>query len=364
MSDPSTDPVPASTPASQSQACRGPRSDFLRSLPGESHSETFPVYEPAPLPAPRYRLPLLLLLLTFCTTVLVGSRLQFNFDHQLDAFAAGDELLPLFPVQWLWQNPRLLLRGVPFSLSLMSILLAHELGHYVYCRRYRVRATLPIFIPAPTLIGTLGAFIRIGGLIPSRQALFDIGIAGPIAGFVVAVPTMLAGLALSHPTASVSDPDLQFGFPLVFHLAHLLLHRVFSQGGGPSLAHYYLHPVAVAAWAGMLATALNLLPGGQLDGGHLAFAVSPRLHRFLSHGMIFSLVVLGWFFWVGWLVWAILLALSSLRQPRVPRRPKLGTSRRRMAVLALAMLALTFTPAPVANATFAAVVHQMRHGNR
>jgi membrane-associated protease RseP (regulator of RpoE activity) len=311
----------------------------------------------------RYRLPLLLLLVTFCTTVLVGSRLQFNFDHHLEAFATGNEILPLLPVQWIWQSPRLLLRGVPFSLALMSILLVHELGHYLYCRRYQVRATLPFFIPAPTLIGTLGAFIRIGGRIPSRAALFDIGIAGPIAGFVIAVPTMVVGLALSHPVAGVSDPDLQFGFPLVFQLGHILLHHVLSHGG-PSLVHYYLHPVAIAAWAGMLATALNLLPGGQLDGGHIVFAVSPRLHRFLSLGMIGTLLVLSWFFWVGWMVWAILLALSGLQQPRVPRHPSVGGKRRRLALVALAMLVLTFTPAPVANATFPQVAHLMKHEGR
>ncbi len=315
-----------------------------------------------PLPQPRYRLNLLLLLITFCTTVLVGSRLQFNFDRQLAAFTTGDELLPLFPLQWIWQSPRLLLRGLPFSLALMSILGAHELGHYLYCRRYRVRATLPFFIPAPTLIGTLGAFIRIGGPIPSREALFDIGIAGPIAGFVLAVPIMLAGLALSHPVHGFSDPDLQFGFPLIFQLGHVLLHRGLSQSA-PSLAHYYLHPVAIAAWAGMLATALNLLPGGQLDGGHLVFAVSSRLHRFLSRGMIASLVVLSWFFWVGWLLWAVLLTLSGLRQPHVPRRPTLGPGRRRLALLALALLVLTFTPAPIVHATFADAAYELLHSN-
>ena len=318
-------------------------------------------YRPIPLPQPRYRLNLALLLITFCTTVLVGSRLQFNFDRQLAAFATGNELLPLFPLHWVWQSPRLLLGGLPFSLALMSILGAHELGHYLYCRRYYVRATLPFFIPAPTLIGTLGAFIRIGGPIPSRMALFDIAIAGPIAGFVPAVPIMLAGLALSHPVAGVSDPDLQFGFPLIFQVGHLLLHRVFSHAGGPSLAHYYLHPVAIAAWAGMLATALNLLPGGQLDGGHLVFAVSPRLHRYLSRGMILSLVALAWFCWVGWLLWALLLALSSLRQPHVPRRPELGPGRRRLTLLALAMLVLTFTPAPIVHATFSDAAYEMLH---
>ncbi len=171
----------------------------------ESISDSLPENVAAPprehAPRLRWRLPLLLLLLTFCTTVLVGSRLQYNFNHNLEAFASGNEVLPLFPVQWLWQSPRQLLLGVPFSLAIMGILLAHELGHYFCCRRYGVRATLPFFIPAPTLIGTLGAFIRIGGYIESRAALFDIGIAGPIAGFVVAVPTMLAGLAMSHPIA-------------------------------------------------------------------------------------------------------------------------------------------------------------------
>jgi Zn-dependent protease len=353
MPDFSTDPVPG---------------DFLRAdrLPAGTplfyRPAGFPAaYEPAPLPRPRYRLPLLLLLVTFCTTVLVGSRLQFNFDHHLHAFATGNELLPLFPVHWLWQSPRLLLRGIPFSLAIMSILLAHELGHYLYCRRYRVRATLPFFIPAPTLIGTLGAFIRIGGPIPSRAALFDIGIAGPIAGFIVAVPTMIAGLAMSHPVAGFSDPDLQFGFPLIFQLGHLLL-RLFSHAGGPSLAHYYLHPIALAAWAGMLATALNLLPGGQLDGGHLVYAVSPRLHRYLSRGMILLLLAMSWFCWVGWLVWAVLLALSALQHPRVPRRPGLGRARRRMALVAIAMLVLTFTPAPIAHANFAQFAHMVRPG--
>jgi membrane-associated protease RseP (regulator of RpoE activity) len=347
-------------------------SDFIPdSLPGNSVAyarlsgpNSTPDSTPDSTPKLRYRIPLLLLLATFCTTVLVGSRLQFNFNHNLEAFAAGSETMPLFPVHWLWQNPRQLLLGLPFSLAILSILLAHEMGHYLYCRRYRVRATLPFFIPAPTLIGTLGAFIRIGGRIESRAALFDIGIAGPIAGFVVAVPTMLAGLALSRPVAGFSDPDLQFGFPLIFQLGHLLLHHVFSTQAGPPLAHYYLHPVALAGWAGMLATSLNLLPGGQLDGGHIVFAVSPQLHRFFSRSMIASLLVMAWFFWVGWFVWAILLALSGLRQPHVPQWPGVGRRRKRLSLLALAMLILTFTPAPVANSTFPQVARMIKHGNR
>jgi Zn-dependent protease len=305
----------------------------------------------------RYGLPLLLLLLTFCTTVLVGSRLQFNFNHNLEAFSSGNDFIPLFPVQWLWQSPRLFLLGVPFSLAIMGILLAHEMGHYSYCRRYGVRATLPFFIPAPTLIGTMGAFIRISGYIESRAALFDIGIAGPIAGFIVAVPTMFAGLAMSRPIAGISDQDLQFGFPLIFHLSHALLHH-----GGPALAHYYLHPVAIAGWAGMLATSLNLLPGGQLDGGHLVFAVSPNLHRFLSYGIVGALVMMAWFFWVGWMIWAILLALSGLQKPSVPRWPGVGGFRQKMSLVALAILLLSFTPAPIMNDSFPQVAHRIKQG--
>jgi membrane-associated protease RseP (regulator of RpoE activity) len=328
-----------------------------------------PIYESLPETAPalpresgiplRYGLPLLLLLLTFCTTVLVGSRLQYNFNNNLEAFAIGDDLLPLFPVQWFWESPRQLLLGVPFSLAIMGILLSHELGHYFYCRHYGVRATLPFFIPAPTLIGTLGAFIRIGGFIESRAALFDIGIAGPIAGFIVAVPTMFAGLAMSHPVPVSSDPELQFGFPLIYQLAHTLLHH-----GGPALTHYYLHPVALAGWAGMLATALNLLPGGQLDGGHIVFSISPNLHKYLSWAVVGVLVVMAWYFWVGWMIWAFLLALSGLQQPSVPTWPGVGRGRRRLALLALAILVLTFTPAPVANSTFPQVAHMIKHGSR
>jgi len=307
---------------------------------------------------PRLLLPLALLLLTFCTTVIVGARLQYNFDNDLHAFA-GDELLPLFPLQWLWQEPARLLLGIPFSLAIMSILLAHELGHYGFCRRYRVRATLPFFIPAPTLIGTFGAFIRIRGYIRSRAALFDIGIAGPIAGFVVAVPLLFDGLALSRPVADVSDPYVQFGYPLIFQLAHGLLHP-----GAPSLEHYYLHPVAIAAWAGMLATALNLLPGGQLDGGHLVFAVAPRLHHTVSWIVVGGLVAMAWFYWGGWLVWAGLLALSGLRKPGVPSRPGVGRVRHALSLVALAMLVLTFTPAPVLHSSFAQLVWAMTHAVR
>src|ERR1700751_4998061 len=149
-----------------------------------------------PRPRERYWIHILLLVATCFTTLIVGARMQFNFLHNLPPFTAGDEYLPFFPVGWALSHPSRLLLGIPFSATLLTILLAHEMGHYLLCRYYGVRATLPFFIPAPTLIGTLGAVIRIKGPIRSRTALFDIGIAGPIAGFVVAVTTLAGAMLL------------------------------------------------------------------------------------------------------------------------------------------------------------------------
>ena len=150
-----------------------------------------------------YWLHLLLLLLTMLTTLIVGAQIGDNFLRGLPAFTLGDGFLPLFHPQWIWEHPIRLLLGVPFSTTLMAILLAHEFGHFFLCEKYGINATLPFFIPAPTLIGTLGAFIRIKSPIHSRRALFDVGVAGPIAGFVVALPLLLVGLALSKPLVPV-----------------------------------------------------------------------------------------------------------------------------------------------------------------
>src|SRR5438445_3598082 len=163
----------------------------------------------------------MLFLATIFTTLVVGARMEFNFLHNLAVFSLNDDALPLFPVRWALAEPSRLLLGVPFASTLMLILLAHEMGHYLCCRYYGVFATLPFFIPAPTLIGTLGAFIRIRSPIRSRTALFDIGIAGPIAGFVVGAMVLIASLALSQPLLAVSDIPL--GYPLIFELLHRLL---------------------------------------------------------------------------------------------------------------------------------------------
>src|SRR5260370_39394264 len=181
-----------------------------------------PVYA-ARQPHPRYWLHALLLLLTCFTTLVVGAHMQPNFALGRPAFLLDDNS-PLFRLPWALQQPSRLLLGIPFAGTLMLILLAHEMGHYLYCRHYGVWATLPFFIPAPTLIGTFGAFIRIRSPIRSRTALFDIGIAGPIAGFVVAVAVLSVSLGFSKPIPlGLPNPDLEIGFPLIFHLLHRLL---------------------------------------------------------------------------------------------------------------------------------------------
>ena len=309
------------------------------------------------IPPPRqsWWLYVVFLLLTLLSTTVVGARMEFHYLHNQPVFSLDDDFLSPF-VTWI-AHPSELLPGLPFSLTLMFILFSHEMGHYLYARHYRVYATPPFFVPFPSLIGTLGAFIRIKGSIPSRAALFDIGIAGPIAGFIPACVALVYGLSLSHPIAASAASDFQLGFPLAFHLAARLLNVATPL---PALS---LHPVAAAAWVGMFATALNLLPGGQLDGGHIVFSVSPRLHRWISLLTVFALIPLGKYLWTGWFLWAVLLALT-LRHPRVPHYPDVSGRRRALALCAALMLVLAFTPAPFTHSSGREVWPQIRDGSR
>jgi membrane-associated protease RseP (regulator of RpoE activity) len=300
----------------------------------------------------RYWLHLLLFAATVFTTLIVGARLQYNFSRGLPQFSSQDDL---FPVQWALEQPSRLLLGIPFSAALLAILLAHEMGHFVYAQRNRVYATLPFFLPAPTLIGTLGAFIRIRSPIRSRAALFDIGIAGPIAGFVVAVPVLLVSLLLSRPlSAEPSQSILSLGYPLVFQLAWNVLHP----HAALHLGQLSLSPLAIAAWVGMFATSLNLLPGGQLDGGHIIYALSPRFHKNISRLTVLALVPMGIFFWTGWLVWAVLLLVTLMRHPHVPNYPPLDSKRKLLALVALLMFALTLIPEPFAGSGLWPMLHE------
>jgi Peptidase family M50 len=293
----------------------------------------------------RYWLHILLLLLTLLTTTMVGAGLQHSFNNDISVLSNSNDALPLFPIIWIWNNPGNLLLGLPFSLTLMGILLAHEMGHYYFCLRYGIQATLPYFIPAPTLIGTLGAFIRIKSRIHSRAALFDVGIAGPIAGFVAAVPVLLVSMFLARPTAPPAPDDIRFGMPLIFYLFHGVVGLF---GGTPALplSHLRMHPTAMAAWVGMFATALNLLPGGQLDGGHIVYAVAPYKHRTISRLTTLILIPMAIFLWAGWLVWAVMLVITGMRHPAVPVWPELDAGRRRFAWVAVVLMVLAVMPAP------------------
>jgi len=308
-----------------------------------------------------YWLHLALLLLTFFTTLVVGARLQWNFMHGFPPFEMY--FGGYFPLLWAVRGHHLLL-GIPFSLTLMSILLAHEMGHYLYCRKYRVAATLPFFIPFPTLIGTLGAFIRIRSPLRSRKILFDIGVAGPIAGFVVAVVVLVLSLGRSHVAPlHALPPEIELGHPVIFNLVRRFLVAIGKANtiAAVPMARLYLHPIAIAAWVGMLATSLNLLPGGQLDGGHIVFGIAPRAHKQVSRLTIAVLIPLGIFFWTGWLIWAILLRLLAMRHPAVPEWPEIGTGRRILAVFALLMLVLTFMPMPITQVPLIDFLRHARH---
>jgi len=317
-----------------------------------------------PKPNHRYWLHALLFLATVFTTLVIGARMQFNFLHDQPVFTLSDDSLPVFPVIWAFAQPSRLLLGIPFCSTLMLILLAHEMGHYLCCRYYGVNATLPFFIPAPTLIGTLGAFIRIRSPIRSRTALFDIGISGPIAGFVVATVVLLFSMPLSKlmPPTAANDFGPQLGYPWIFRVVWLVLPLHHLKAHTSSLHAISFHPAAVAAWVGMFATALNLLPGGQLDGGHIIFAMAPRVHKYVSRLTILALVPMALFFWAGWLLWAVLLRITGMRHPTVVDWPRVGGIRLWLAGFALLMLALTLVPAPFANGSLPEMIRQLRYG--
>ncbi len=288
----------------------------------------------------RYWLHALMFLLTLASTTVVGARMQYNFAHNLPAFDLERDIEAFLTF---WRDPRFLVGGLPFSLTLLAILLAHEFGHYLACLYYHVDASLPYFLPAPTFTGTLGAFIRIREPIFSKRVLFDVGVAGPIAGFVFLLPALAIGLAYSKVIPGIAHQGgVVFGTPA---LLWLLERAVFPAAG---TADIYLHPVARAAWIGILATALNLLPIGQLDGGHILYSIVGDRHKMLSRAFTAVLIPIGIFYWPGWLLWAVLLLIFGMRHPAIYDPSALSAGRRKLAALALAIFLLSFTLAPVA----------------
>ena len=287
----------------------------------------------------RWALHIFLFGLTLLTTTIVGVVLTQCFENNRPINL--DDYFNVFGV--LQTRPLLLLDGLAFSLTLMTILLAHELGHYFTCRHYGIDASLPYFLPFPSPIGTLGAFIRIRSPIYTLRALFDVGVAGPLAGFVLLVPALAIGMANSKVIPGIVERgDMIFGVPALQRFMEWL---VFP--GVPS-GDIYLHPVARAAWVGILATALNLLPIGQLDGGHILYAFAGRWHKPLSRLFVVALVPLAFYArsW-SWLVWAALLFFFALRHPVICDVGKLGGKRVALGLAALAIFLLTFTVVPI-----------------
>lgn len=295
-----------------------------------------------------------LLVLSVLTTVSTGAVLMDNFRRGVPPFSSD---AGLFPLAWIVRHPDRVSGGWPFSLTLLGILTAHEIGHYYACRRHRVRSSLPWVLPAPTLIGTFGAFIRLRSRVPSRTALLDIGISGPLAGMVAAVPALIAGLLLSQSVAGFrSSTSISVSVPLGLSLAHSLL-RHFHPSLPPLDASLNPHPVLVAAWIGLFITSVNLIPAGQLDGGHILYALSPRLHRWATDAITFLLFFAGTMLWIGWLVWGCFLLVSNLRHPRVPADPPLVGWRPWLALAGFALFLLTFTPQPFAAGSLMHYLH-------
>jgi membrane-associated protease RseP (regulator of RpoE activity) len=290
--------------------------------------------------APRLWLAIFLFATTFFTCLAAGRQFAIAFAN--GQAASADEWI--VSLKLLYKDPTELASGFPFAISLMVILLAHELGHYFACKHHGIRASYPYFIPAPTLIGTLGAFILMRSPIRSRPALFDVGASGPLVGFVFAIPLLVYGVAHSRIAPSVISPDadMVFGVPLALRL----IAQRFFPGADPLTL--LLHPVGRAAWVGLFATALNLLPTGQLDGGHILRSVSPRLHRWISWLVPAGLLVLGFFHWRVWWIWAaILLALRFLIIPPVHDQRPLHLGRIALAVVTFIVMILCFMPVPL-----------------
>lgn len=300
--------------------------------PGGAPAGVF-VSPPAPY-RPRWWLHGLLLGLTLVTTTVFGAL----FAGDLPAELAQVPLLRILV------DPRFLFEGLKFSIPLLTILLCHELGHYLTCRAHGLAATPPFFIPVPFGIGTFGAVIRIKEPIRNKRQLLDVGVAGPLAGFVMLLPFLIYGIAASTVTSAPPDHGyLVFGEPLAFTWLARLIHPELATAGTDLL----LHPTGMAAWFGLLITALNMLPFAQLDGGHVTYAMFGRWHRRAAWPLLAVLVLLG-FRWPGWWLWAVIAAVMGVRHPRIWDEDR-SLDRRRwiLGFLGLLVFALSFMPQPI-----------------
>ncbi len=241
-----------------------------------------------------------------------------------------------------FSNPLNLIYGWPFSLSLLLILGIHEMGHFLASKYYHIKATLPYFLPIPhPLIGTMGAFIKIKSPITHKDALVRIGAMGPIAGFIVAVPVTIIGLLLSHPVPAAHQEGLRLGNSILF----AILTKIVT-GTLPANVDIRLHPVAFAGWLGLFVTSLNLLPVGQLDGGHIIYGLFEKHSKSIAKIFFLVLIPLG-LLWPGWWFWAFLLLLLGINHPPILNSvTPLNKGSKFIGYTAIIIFILTFMPAP------------------
>ena len=310
-----------------------------------------------------------LLLVTFATMTIAGVLFPFGGIYLLpdadpQSFSEAVKFIGELPAKYislvsyaisqLLTNPALLRDGLSFSLSLIFILISHEMGHYIACRIYRVDATLPYFIPTPPMIGpagTFGAFIKILAPMPSRKAVFDIGVAGPIAGFVALIPVAITGIvtmqiASPEQVAAAGQGSLVFTDPLFM--------RIIAAFYGVDLNFGIGNPFYFAAWVGLLVTALNLIPSGQLDGGHAIYAVfGERVHHWsgrIAFIVMATCSILGWFYFnspSGFLIAVLLGIMMHIKHPTPWDQTPLNGKRKAVAFLCLIIFILCFVPFPI-----------------
>lgn len=274
-------------------------------IPGPDGPTAGAFLNPPPPYRPKWWLHITLFALTFASTTIIGGLFWGSLPPEMATLSLAA----------LFADPRLYLAGLKFSVPLLTILMCHELGHYVAARRHGLTATPPYFIPFPVPLiglGTLGAVIRIKDPIQNKKQLLDVGAAGPIAGFVALVPFLAFGIAASEVGEKTSEGIyLEFAEPLIYRLLEVLI-----RPGLPEDAVLWLHPTGVAAWFGIIVTLLNLLPFAQLDGGHIAYALFGRWHQRMVWPLLGGLAGLG-FVWPGWWLWVVIALIMKPRHPRL-----------------------------------------------
>jgi len=291
-------------------------------------------------PNRRIWLNIILFIATLFSTFFVGITWSLSFKYA-DVFSQSPQIDLNVKI---FEDPQIISLSIVYAIVLIGILLGHELGHFLACQYYKIDATLPYFIPAPTLIGTLGAFIKIKSPITRKQQLFDIGIAGPLVGFILSVPTLIYGLSLSRAVPAIPrEESLIFGEPLILKIIGSMIFKNI-----PPDFDVILHPVAFAGWVGIFVTALNLFPIGQLDGGHISYALLGPKSRNLAKLFLGIFIFMGIFFWIGWFIWVFIIFLMGLRHPRViDEETPLSPRRKFLGFVIFIIFILSFIPDPI-----------------